>query len=92
MSILQYCIYVLLSLKDRKLYIGLTTNLKQRLTDHFHGKSFSTKSRRPFKLVYCEYFLSKHDAYRREKYLKTTVGKKMLKLLLKKSLSLSLSE
>ncbi len=91
MTLLQYCVYVILSLKDKKLYTGLTTNLKQRLTDHFQGKSFSTKSRRPFRLVYCEYFLSKHDAYRREKYLKTTVGKKMLKLTLRKSLSLSSS-
>ncbi|MFH1827024.1 MAG: GIY-YIG nuclease family protein [bacterium] len=89
---LKYCVYVLLSLKDKKLYIGLTKNLKQRLTDHFKGKSFATKSRRPFKLIYCEYFLSEHDAYRREKYLKTTVGKKMLKFTLRKSLSLSSSE
>jgi putative endonuclease len=88
---LKYCVYVLISLKDQKLYIGLTTNLKQRLTDHFKGKSFATKSRRPFRLIYCEYFLSKHDAYRREKYLKTTIGKKMLRLMLRKSLNLSSS-
>lgn len=89
---LKYCVYVLLSLKDKKLYIGITTNLKQRLTDHFKGKSLATKSRRPFKLIYCEYFLSKHDAYRREKYLKTTVGKKMLKLTLRSSLNFSTFE
>jgi len=87
MSILQYCIYVLISLKENNLYIGLTTDLKQRLTDHFHGRSAATAPRRPFKLIYCEYFYSKHDAYRREKYLKTTVGKRMLKLLLKESLN-----
>lgn len=92
MSVLKFCVYVLLSLKDKKLYIGLTTNLKQRLSDHFNGKSFATKSRRPFKLIYCEYFLSKHDAYRREKYLKTTVGKKMLKLTLRESLNFSTLE
>jgi putative endonuclease len=86
MSKLKYCVYILLSLKDNQLYIGLTTNLKQRLTNHFHGNSKSTSSRRPFKLIYCEYFLSKHDAYRREKYLKTTVGKKMIKFLLKDTL------
>ena len=86
MSKLKYCVYILLSLKDNQLYIGLTTNLKQRLTNHFHGNSKSTSSRRPFKLIYCEYFLSKHDAYRREKYLKTTFGKKMIKFLLKDTL------
>lgn len=83
---LQYCVYVLLSQKDNKFYIDYTTNLRQRLTDHFHGDSKATASRRPFILIYCEYFLSKHDAYRREKYLKTSIGKKMIRFLLKESL------
>lgn len=87
MSKLQYCVYVLLSLKDKKLYIGSTTNLKQRLTDHFHGESKATAPRRPFKLIFCEYFLSKKDALKREKYFKTTAGKKALKLMLRNSLS-----
>jgi len=92
MSKLKYCVYVLLSLKDNKFYIGLTTDLKQRLTSHFHGNSKSTAPRRPFKLIYCEYYLSKHDAYRREKYLKTSTGNRMLKLLLKDSLKEYISE
>lgn len=86
MSVLEYCVYVLISLKDKDLYVGITTNLKERLTSHFHGHSKSTALRRPFKLIYCEYFLSKHDAYRREKYLKTTMGRRMIKLILKDSL------
>lgn len=86
MSKLHYCVYVLMSQKDLDLYIGLTTDLQQRLTDHFHGNSKATSPRRPFRLIYREYFLSKHDVYRREKYLKTSTGKKMLKLMLKESL------
>jgi putative endonuclease len=84
---LQYCVYVLYSLKDKSFYIGFTENLKQRLTDHFHGNSKSTAPRRPFKLIFCEYFLSKADAQRREKYFKTTKGKRTLKLILKSSLT-----
>lgn len=84
---LQYCVYVLLSLKDQKLYIGSTTNLKQRLTNHFQGNSKATAPRRPFKLIFCEYFLSKKDALRRERYFKTTAGKKSLRLMLRESLS-----
>lgn len=83
---LKYCVYVLYSLKDNKLYIGSTINLKQRLTDHFRGNSFATATRRPFKLIFCEYFLAKQDALRREKYFKTNVGKKALKLMLRASL------
>jgi putative endonuclease len=88
MKKLKYCVYVLYSLKDKSFYIGFTENLKQRLTDHFHGHSKSTASRKPFKLIFCEYFLSKKDALRREKYFKTTKGKRTLKLLLKNSLTL----
>ena len=83
---LKHCVYVLYSLKDKKQYIGYTTNLKQRLTDHFHGYSKATSPRRPFKLIFCEYFYSKKDAMRREKYLKTTYGKKALKLMLREGL------
>ena len=86
MKKLQHCVYVLCSLKDNNLYIGYTTNLHERLTSHISGNSQTTKFRRPFILLFCEYFLSKHDAVRREKYFKTTVGKRMLKILLKDSL------
>jgi len=86
MSKLRFCVYVLLSHKDNLLYIGFTENLKQRLTDHFHGHSQATSPRRPFRLIYCEYYFSKKDARRRERYLKTNPGKRMLKLMLKGTL------
>jgi len=88
MKKLHYCVYVLHSLKDNSFYIGFTKNLKQRLTDHFRGNSKSTAPRRPFRLIFCEYFLSKKDVLRREKYFKTTKGKRTLKSLLKHSLNL----
>ena len=86
MKKLQYCVYVLLSLKDNNFYIGYTTNLHERLTSHIHGHSKSTEPRRPFILLFCEYYLSIHDAIRREKYLKTNSGKKTLRLMLRESL------
>ncbi|QQG44611.1 MAG: GIY-YIG nuclease family protein [Candidatus Roizmanbacteria bacterium] len=86
MKKLLYCVYVLYSLKDLNFYIGYTTNLNQRLTSYIHGNSLATEMRRPFTLLFCEYFLSKHDATRREKYFKTTAGKKTLRIVLKESL------
>jgi putative endonuclease len=84
---LKYCVYVLESQKDHKLYIGQSSNLKQRLSEHHRGNSKSTAPRRPLKLIFCEYFLSKTDALRRERYFKTTAGKKALKLMLRESRS-----
>ncbi len=46
--------YVLRSIKDQKLYIGFTPDLKKRLIDHQKGKVDSTKSRSPLKLIYYE--------------------------------------
>lgn len=86
MKKLQYCVYILFSIKDNNFYIGYTTNLHERLTSHILGNSQATEFRRPFTLLFCEYYLSKHDATRREKYFKTTVGKKTLRLMLKDSL------
>ncbi|MEX2033262.1 MAG: GIY-YIG nuclease family protein [Candidatus Colwellbacteria bacterium] len=85
-SKLSHCVYVLYSLKDKLLYIGSTSNLKGRLTNHFHGEVKSTAFRRPFRLIFCEYFLSKQDALRREGYFKTDPGKKALRLIIRDSL------
>ncbi len=87
MEKLPYCVYILYSMKDTKLYIGYTTNLTRRLGEHDLGKSKSTAPRRPFRLLFCEFYLSKEDAIRREKYFKTTAGKKTLKLMLRESLN-----
>ena len=46
---LKYCIYILVSLADNDFYVGLTDNLKRRLTQHFRGQSKATAPRRPFR-------------------------------------------
>ena len=84
--ILPFCCYVLFSESDRMLYIGYSTDLIQRLTSHNNGKVQSTKSRLPLKLIFCEYYLFKQDAMRRESYFKTTAGKKTIRLMLHETL------
>jgi putative endonuclease len=84
----MYYVYILQSLKDKKLYIGYTADLKRRIKEHKYGGSKSTKTRLPFRLVFCEAFILEKDAKRREKYFKTTKGKRSLKLMLADSLKL----
>lgn len=81
-----YYVYVLLSLKDKRFYIGSTNNLKKRLTDHAKGRNISTARRLPFQLIFYESFLDKIDALRRERYFKTSKGKITLRLMLKEYL------
>ena len=82
----MHYIYILL-LSNNDLHKGLTDNLKRRLNEHELGKVKSTKNYLPVKLIHCESYLSKKDAERREKFLKTTEGRRLLKQQLKDLLS-----
>jgi putative endonuclease len=81
--------YVLQSKKDVKWYTGCTNDLRKRFTEHNKGLVFSTKGRGPFILLYYEACLNKYDAFVREKYLKTGMGKRYIKNRLKRFLSLT---
>jgi putative endonuclease len=66
----MFYLYVLKSKEDGNMYIGSTGDLKKRLKMHNYGKSYSTKSKRPFELVYYESYKSEKDARKREHNLK----------------------
>ncbi len=72
----MYYVYILLSLKDKKFYVGYTSSLKKRLLEHKKGKVRSTKNRSPLKLLCFEAYLSKKEAMNRERYLKSNDGRK----------------
>ena len=84
-------VYILLSLRDHKMYIGITENLKQRIMSHNAGRVLSTKHRRPLKLIYFEGYINRGDAQRREKYFKTSPGKKAIKMMLRITLQENIS-
>jgi len=83
----MYYVYVLQSKKDSNMYTGCTKNLKLRFERHNTGFVYSTKRRRPLKLIYYEACLKREDAYKREKYLKTYLGKLFLRNRLKSYLT-----
>ena len=82
-----YYIYILQSKKDGMFYTGYTNNLQERLQLHNDGKVVSTKNRIPLKLVYFEGCLNQQDATHREKYLKSSWGKRYIKERLKNYLT-----
>ena len=75
----MHYVYVLLSEKDRKFYTGSTDDLKKRFHQHNRGHVPSTKARRPLKLIYYEASINEEDAFQREKYLKSGMGKKYIR-------------
>ena len=84
---MEYFVYVLLSGKDNRFYVGYTSNLDNRFKDHNSGRVTSTMYRIPFDLVYYEVCFNQKDALHREKYLKTTYGKRYIRNRLKNFLN-----
>ena len=83
---LRYYVYVLYSVKDGGFYIGFTTNLRKRLTQHSKGSVTSTKQRLPIILIHYEYFINKKDAKSKEVFLKSGFGRRQLKQSVKQTL------
>ena len=81
----MFYVYVLISLKDRKLYIGRTPDLRSRIQKHLKGYVKATKNRRPVKLIYYEAYEQSPDARKREIYLKGGNGHQQLKIQLEQA-------
>ena len=79
----MFYVYLLESEKNEELYTGFTNDLAKRVKEHNQGLNFSTKSARPLKCIYYEACTNEQDARRRETYLKTTQGKRLIKQRLK---------
>ena len=85
---MSYYVYVLYAVEKDNFYIGLTRDLKRRISEHKSKHTHSTKRYGKIEMVLSEQFLSEEDARRRERYLKTTKGRKSLKLILRNTLKI----
>ena len=83
---LMYYVYALKSRTNGDLYIGFTTDLKERFMLHNNKKVRSTKAYVPWKLVYYEAYFDKFDATKREKKLKMHRVKEDLKIQIENSI------
>ncbi len=72
----MFFVYVLLSERDGKFYIGQTNDLSDRMKRHNAGRVPATRYRIPFRLVHSEVFASRSVAVTRERYLKSLKGSK----------------
>ena len=82
----MYFVYVLMSLKDKQFYVGITKDVKMRLKNHVEGEVISTRNRRPLKLIGYEFYWFKKEAGAREKFLKSSDGRKEIRLRYKQTM------
>lgn len=75
----KFYVYILRSLKDGSIYIGLTANLRRRLREHSGGLSSYTRKKLPWELVWYCVFGDRERAERFERYLKSGSGRAFIR-------------
>ena len=74
---LMFTVYILYSAKFNQIYIGYTSDLPNRFLSH---NELATKGHtikyRPWVIAHTEEFETKTEAIKRENYLKSTLGRK----------------
>jgi putative endonuclease len=75
----MFYVYILISEKDHRTYVGFTSDLQRRIEKHNSGMVKSTKYRRPLKILFYETFSTSPEAKKRETYWKSGAGRRKLK-------------
>jgi putative endonuclease len=81
----MYSIYALFNNKHKRIYIGQTENLKERLVLHknkLFKNSYTAKLDGDWKLIHSEEVSTRKDALKREKQLKSYRGREFIKSLI----------
>ena len=80
---MDFAVYILFSLKNGSNYTGYTSHLIERFRSHnIYGKD-STARHRPWIVVYVEFYSTKEEALKREKYFKSGRGSQLKNKIIK---------
>lgn len=81
---MKFYVYIIYSQLSDKYYIGYSHDPTERLEEHNLGETTSTRTGRPWKLVYQEKYTNKHDAILREARIKKMKSRKFIESLISK--------
>lgn len=76
-----YYVYALQSSEDRRIYVGMTSDLHRRIKEHNDCRVRSTKAFSPWVLIIYKEVNARIEARKFEKYYKSGVEKEYLKSL-----------
>ena len=74
-----FFVYAISSINRNYIYVGLTANVKNRISRHNKGYEKTTRPYAPFRLIYTKEFNSRKEARVHEIYLKSGIGKEKLR-------------
>lgn len=76
----EFLVYILYSERFNENYTGFTSNLIERFKAHnYLGTKGYILKFRSWKVIHLDFFTSKLEAIKREKYLKTGIGREFIK-------------
>ena len=81
----MHYLYILLNKAKTRTYTGVTDNVERRLKDHNSGKVASSRPYGPYKVTHTESFATLGEAKQKEKFYKSTTGRRRLKEMFFKS-------
>ncbi len=82
---MNYYVYVIYSQSSGRYYTGYSHDPEERLAEHNLGATTSTRSGRPWMLVYKEEFSDKPSAIKRENQIKKMKSRKYIETLICKN-------
>lgn len=75
----MYYLYILLNEAGTRTYTGVSNNVAKRLTEHNEGRVKSARPYRPYRVIHMDAFLTLSDARKKERFYKSTTGRRRLK-------------
>ena len=82
----MHYVYVLLNEAKTRTYTGVAVDVEKRLEKHNAGWIRSSRAYRPYKIIHTEPFATLSEARQKEKFYKTTTGRRRLKTFFKRTL------
>ncbi|MBI4356184.1 MAG: GIY-YIG nuclease family protein [Candidatus Omnitrophica bacterium] len=75
----MYHVYILLNEAKTRTYTGVADDVNKRLANHNAGRVKSSRPYRPYRVIHTESFVTLGEARQREKFYKSTTGRRRLK-------------
>jgi len=75
----MYYVYVLLNETNVRTYTGVADGVNKRLSEHNAGKVKSSRPYRLYKIIHTESFETLKEACQKERFYKSTTGRRRLK-------------
>jgi len=75
----MYYVYILLNETKTRTYTGVADDVNKRLAEHNAGRVKSSRPYRPYKIIHAESFETLKQARQKERFYKSTTGRRRLK-------------